>query len=139
MAKADEITILYMEIIIKVWVRKLWMHVCMFCCSVAKFCLTICNLMDSSPPVFPVFHYLLEFAQIHVHWVDDVIQPFHLCYSFLPPPSIFPRIIIFVSELTLCIRWPKNCSFSFNILPVNIQDLFPLGWTGLNSSQSETL
>ena len=24
---------------------------------------------------FPVFHYLLEFAHTHVHWVDDAIQP----------------------------------------------------------------
>ena len=29
-----------------------------------------------------VFHYLLEFAQTHVHWVDDAIQPSH---PLLPP------------------------------------------------------
>ena len=29
--------------------------------------LTLCHLMDGSMPGFPVFHYLLEFAQIHVH------------------------------------------------------------------------
>ena len=26
---------------------------------------------------FPVLHYLLEFAQTHVHWVNDAIQPSH--------------------------------------------------------------
>ena len=26
---------------------------------------------------FPVLHYLLKFAQTHVHWVSDAIQPFH--------------------------------------------------------------
>ena len=26
---------------------------------------------------FPVFHYLLDFAQTHVHWVNDAIQPSH--------------------------------------------------------------
>ena len=31
----------------------------------------------------PVFHYLLEFAQTHVHWVDDAIQP----SPPLSPPS----------------------------------------------------
>ena len=36
-----------------------------------------CDPIDCSMPVFPVFHYLLEFAQIHVHWVDDAIQPSH--------------------------------------------------------------
>ena len=33
--------------------------------------------MDCSKPGFPVFHYLLEFAQIHAHWVGDAIQPSH--------------------------------------------------------------
>ena len=30
--------------------------------------------MDCSTPGFPVLHHLLEFAQTHVHWVDDAIQ-----------------------------------------------------------------
>ena len=33
----------------------------------------LCNLMDCSTSGFPVLHYLLEFAQIHSHWVDDAI------------------------------------------------------------------
>jgi len=41
------------------------------CCSVAKSCPTLCNTMDHSTPGFPVFHYLLEFAQTQVHWVGD--------------------------------------------------------------------
>ena len=36
-----------------------------------------------STPGFPVLHYLLEFAQTHVIWVDDAIQPSHP----LSPPS----------------------------------------------------
>ena len=39
--------------------------------------------MDRSMPGFPVFHYLLEFAQTHVHYVDNAIQPPHP----LSPPS----------------------------------------------------
>ena len=31
--------------------------------------------MDCSMPDFPVLHYLPEFAQTHVHWVDGAIQP----------------------------------------------------------------
>ena len=31
--------------------------------------------MDCSTPGSPVLHYLSEFAQIHVHWVGDAIQP----------------------------------------------------------------
>ena len=37
------------------------------CCSVAQSCPTLCNPTDCSIPGFPVLHYLLEFAQIHVH------------------------------------------------------------------------
>ena len=36
-------------------------------CSVSKSCLTLYDPMDCSVPVFPVLHYLPEFAQIHVH------------------------------------------------------------------------
>ena len=40
--------------------------------------------MDGSTRVFPVLHYLLEFAQTHVHWVGDALQPSHP----LSPPSL---------------------------------------------------
>ena len=32
---------------------------------------------------FPALYYLPEFAQTHVHWVDDAIQPRHLLISLL--------------------------------------------------------
>ena len=35
--------------------------------SVAKSCSTLCDSMNCSMPGFPVFNYLLEFAQTHVH------------------------------------------------------------------------
>ena len=53
------------------------------CCSVTKLCLTLCDPMGCSTPGLSVFHYLLEFAQTHVHWGGDDIQPSHL----LSPPS----------------------------------------------------
>ena len=37
-----------------------------------------------------------------------------LCRPLLLPPSIFPSIRVFSSESALCIRWPKNRSFSFS-------------------------
>ena len=33
--------------------------------------------MESRTPGFPVLHHLPEFAQTHVHWVSDTIQPSH--------------------------------------------------------------
>jgi len=38
---------------------------------------------NGSTPGFPVLHHLLEFAQTHVHWIGDAIQPSHP----LSPPS----------------------------------------------------
>ena len=40
-----------------------------------------------------------------------------LCRPRLLPPSIFPSIRVFSSELVLWIRGPKYWSFSFNISP----------------------
>ena len=48
-------------------------------------CLTLCNHMDCSTPCFPVLHYLLEFAQTHVHWFGDAIQSSHPLSSTYPP------------------------------------------------------
>ena len=45
-------------------------------CSVAQWCLTLCDPMDCSTPGFPVFHHLSEFAQTHVQWVGNAIQPY---------------------------------------------------------------
>ena len=42
-----------------------------------------------------------------------------LCCPLLHLLSIFPNIRVFSNELALCIRWPKYCSFSFNISPFN--------------------
>ena len=41
--------------------------------------------MDCSTPSFPVLCYLPEFAQTHVHWVGDAIQPSHPLLSLSPP------------------------------------------------------
>ena len=96
-----------------------WVCVCKFrscCCSVARSLdLTLCDPMNWSTPVFPVLHYLPEFAQTHVHWVGDAIQPSHFLSPLLLLPLIFPSLWVFSSELLLCNRWPKYWSFSFNI------------------------
>ena len=42
-----------------------------------------------------------------------------LCHPLLFLPSIFPSIKDFSIESVLCIRWPKDWSFSFSISPSN--------------------
>ena len=39
--------------------------VCLKTCSIAKLCLTLCNLMNCSTPTFPIYHYLPEFAKTY--------------------------------------------------------------------------
>ena len=56
------------------------------CCSVSQSCLNLCHPLGWSMPGFPVLHHLSEFAQTHVHWVSDAIQPSHP----LIPPSPLP-------------------------------------------------
>ena len=52
------------------------------CCSVTKSCPVLCDPMDCSMLGSSVLHYFSEFAQTHVHWVSDAIQPSH---PLLPP------------------------------------------------------
>ena len=53
-------------------------------------------------------------------YIESVMPSNHriLCHPLLLP-SIFPNIRVFSNESALCIRWPKYCSFSFNIGPSN--------------------
>ena len=91
----------------------------------------LCDPMNCSAPGLPVHHQLLEFTQTHVHWFSDTLQPSHLL-SFPSPTLIILSIRVFSNESVLHIRWPKYWS-----LPMTIQDLFPLGWTGWISLQSK--
>ena len=59
-------------------------HTCSYCSSVTKSCSILCNLIDYSTPGSFVFHCLPEFAQIHVNWVRDALQPSHLVLPASP-------------------------------------------------------
>ena len=101
--------------------------------SVARSCL--CDPMNCSTPGFPVHHQLSELTQTHVHQVGDAIQPSH--------PLLTP------SPLTLSLsqhqglgQWVSSLHqmaksigalASALVPPMNIQDWFPLGLTGLIS------
>ena len=61
-----------------------------------------------------------------------------LCCPLLLLPSILPIIRIFSNESVLRIKW-IGVSASASVLPVNIQDWSPLGWTGWISLQSKGL
>ena len=82
--------------------------------NLSKSCLILCDPMDWSMPGFPVLHYLLEFAQIHVHLVSDAVWPFHPLLPSSLLPSVFPSIRVFSSESALCIRWSEYIQGKIN-------------------------
>ena len=60
--------------------------------------------------------------------------PFSSCLQSFPPSGSFPRSQFFTS-----IGQSVGVSASASVLPMNIQDWFPLGWTGWISLQSKGL
>ena len=108
--------------------------------SVAQSCPTLRDPMNHSTPGLPVHHH--SRSSLKLMSITLVMPSYHLILwcPLVLPPSVFPTIRVFSSELVLHIRWPKYWSFSFNIsLPMTIQDQFPLGLTGLISVQSKGL
>ena len=96
----------------------------------------LCNPRDCSPLGIPVLHYLLDFARIHDHWVADAIQSSHL----RPLPSFFVFNLPASGSFPMSQFFPSGgksigASASASLLPMNIQDWFPLGLTALISLQ----
>ena len=72
--------------------------------------------------------------------IKSVVPHNHLTLYFplLLLPSIFPSIRVFSNESALCIRWPKDWSFSFNISPSNEHPgliSFRMDWLDLRAVQ----
>ena len=106
--------------------------------KVSQSCLTLCYPMDCNMPGFPVLHQLPELTQTHFHWVSDAIQPSHpvisfsSCLQFSPASGSFVMSQFFASG-------GQRTGVLASVLPMYIQDAFPLGWTGLISLLSEGL
>ena len=106
---------------------------------IAQSCPTLCNPMNHSTPSLPVRHQLLEFTQTYVHRVGDAIQPSH--------PLSFPFSAFNLSQHQglFHFQWDSSShqvtkvSASASVLPMNVQDWSPLGWTGWISLQSKGL
>ena len=114
------------------------MNIYSFCRLTDRSCLILCNLMDCSTPGFPVLHFLSEFAQTHVHWVSDAIQP-------SPPSSLLCPPALNLSQEQGLFQWAGSSHQVAKVLelqlqlPINIQGWFPLGLTCLISLLSKEL
>ena len=105
--------------------------------SVTWSCLTLCDPMDCSMPDFPAYHKLLEFAQTHIHRVIRTSHPL----SFPSPLAFnhFQHQGLFQGQFFTSGGQSIGASASASILPMNIQDWFSLGLTGLISLPSKGL
>ena len=105
-------------------------------CSVTQLCPTLQPHGLQHTKVL-VLHYVPEFAQIHVHWVGDVIQPSHplsslsLALDLSQHQGSFPVSRLFASGGQSIEVWAST-----SVLPKNIQGWFPLELTGLISLQT---
>ena len=62
-----------------------------------------------------------SWSSLRLTFIESVMSSSHLilCHPLLLLPQIPPSIRVFSYESTLCMRWPKYWSFSFNISPSN--------------------
>ena len=106
-------------------------HLHPFCCSVAKSCSVLHNPMDCSTPGFSVPHIsqsLLKFTQLN-QWCHPTISssviPFSSCLQSFSASGSFQ-----MSQFIPSGGQSIGDSASASVLSMNIQDWFPLGWTG---------
>ena len=101
----------------------LWVHCC---CSVTQSCPTLCDPMDCSTPGLPVLHCLPEFAQIHVHWVGDAIQPSHPLLPLSPLALNLSQHqgLFWTSQFFASGGQSIGASTSESVPPMNIQSWF---------------
>ena len=94
--------------------------------------------INPSMPGLPIHHHLLEFAQTHVHWDGDDIQPSHPLSSPSPPCPNVSQPQSLSNESTLHMRWPKYWGFSFSIIPSKEHSAlisFRMDWLDLHAVQ----
>ena len=101
--------------------------------SVFQSCPTLCNSMDCSTPGYPFHQQLPELTQTHVYR-HELVMPSNrliLCHSLNSQLQIFSASGSFsMSQFFASGGQSIVVSASTSVLPMSIQDWFPLGWTG---------
>ena len=94
-------------------------------------------MTDSLRP-YKLQHTRLKFMSV------ELVMPYNyfiLCCFLYLLPSIFPSIRVFSNESSLCIKWPRHWSFSFNITPSNeysgLISFRMTGWTSCSPRDSQ--
>ena len=104
-----------------------YMNMILHISSVAQSCPTLCDPMDCSMPGLPITN---SWSLPKLMSIESVMPPNNLilCSPLLLLPSISPTIRIFQMS-QLCASGGQNIgvSASTSVLPMNIQQWFPLG------------
>ena len=107
--------------------------------SVTQSCPTLCDRIDYSMLVLSIKN---SWSLLKLMSIESVMPSNHLilCRPLLLLPSIFPSIRVFqMSQFFTSGGQRIGVSASTSVFPMNIQDWFPLGWTGWISLQSKGL
>ena len=107
----------------------------------SKSCPILHHPMDYSTPGLPAPHLLPEFAQVHVHWINDAIQsayPLSLSspstFTLFLHQGFFQSVGLFASD-----SQSIGASASASVLPMSIQGWFHLRLSGFISFLSKGL
>ena len=128
-----------------------WANAAGKCCNRSAHCrvassaqllsrIQLCAPMDCSTPGLPVHRQLQSLPKLMS--IESVKASHHLilCRLLLLPPSIFPSIRSFpMCQFFASGGQSIGVSASASVLPMNIQDWFPLRWTGWISLLSKGL
>ena len=109
---------------------QLWTRDVPACCLVIVqlllFSSTLCNPMDCSTPGFHVLYHIPEFAQTHLHWVSDAIQPCH-------PPSPPSPLAFSLSQHQGLFQWVSSSHQVAKVLELNFSISSSNEYSGLIS------
>ena len=115
-----------------------WLYWCIFCCSVANSCPTLCDPWTAACQAslsFTISQACSNSCPLS-WWCYQTILPsvihFSSCFLSFPISGSFLMSQFFASG-------SQSIRASASVLPMNIQDWLPLGWTGLISLQSKEL
>ena len=118
---------------------RMWKHRVCCCGSVAKSCLALYNPMDCSTPGFPppspsprACSNSYPVSQWCHATISSSVTPFSSYAQSFPASGSFLMSYLFASG-------GQIMGASASVLPMNIQDWFPLGWTGWISLLSKGL
>ena len=109
--------------------------------SVTQSCLTPCDRMDLQHARLPcpwtaagVYSNSCPLSLWYHPIISSFVVPFSSCPQSIPASGTFQ-----ISQLIASGGQSIGVSASASVLPMNIQDWFPLGWTGWISLQSKRL